>query len=117
MHAEEDLSDDEALEYAKGFVKKFGALSERDLRKLRRKQRELFQDVDLEMTTCSFKELHGAGFSKHFAHKIEENRNGLYLQEDLIQPGSSMSSTYATSQPLHHATPHHPTPQAMVVSA
>lgn len=98
------MSEDEALQYAKGFVKQFGALSERDLRKLRRKQRELFQDVDLEMTTCSVKELIGAGFSKHFANKIEENRNGLYLQEDLIQPGS-MSSTYATSQPLHHVTP------------
>ena len=57
MNVDEDLSEDEALEYAKCFVKQFGALSERDLRKLRRKQRALFQDVDLEMTTCSVKEL------------------------------------------------------------
>ena len=109
VHVDEDLSEDEALEYAKCFVKQFGALSERDLRKLRRKQRALFQDVDLEMTTCSVKELIGAGFSRHFARKIEENRNGLYLQEDLIQPGS-MSSTYArhitTTTPCYTTQPH-----------
>ncbi len=82
---EEDLSADVVQRCAKDFELEFGALSQANLKNLRRKQRQRYQKIDLEITSCDVKKLMGAGFSKTFAERIYKNKHKLFLQEDLIE--------------------------------
>ena len=85
MCTEEDLSEDEVVECANAFAKEFGTLNTNDLRKLRKSQRSLFVDTDLELSTCTVQQLEGAGVSRHFGYRIKKNIENLHVQEDLIQ--------------------------------
>ena len=70
--------------YAGDYEKAFGAMNQIDLQKLRRRQRRLFQDADLEINACDVKQLIGTGFTSQSVRKIFNSRKDLLVQEDLI---------------------------------